>query len=106
MAANDGDDGTEDEGDDPRRRRQSRGNSSGACGVADIAGATGARVRVSGHSKRGEGVGQGRGVRVRRRHWRGAVVPICKDWAAPSDGSDASDRGGHDALIKGETLEP
>jgi hypothetical protein len=83
-----------------------RGHSSGACGVADIAGAAGARVRVSGHSERGEGVGQGWWVRVRRRLRGGAVVPICKDWAAPSDGSDASYCGGHDALIKGETLEP
>jgi len=83
-----------------------RGHSSGACGVADIAGAAGARVRVSGHSERGEGVGQGWWVRVRRRLRGRAVVPICKDWAAPSDGSDASYCGGHDALIKGETLEP
>ena len=50
VAANDRDDGTEDKGDDSRRRMQSRGNSSGACGVADIAGAAGARVRVSGHA--------------------------------------------------------
>ena len=51
-------------------------------------------------------LGRGGGVWVRRRHRRGAVVPICKDWAAPSNGSDASQRGGHDALIWDETLEP
>ena len=61
VAAGDRDDGTEGKGEPLRRRRRQLGNSRGACGVADIAGATGARVRVSGHCKRGEGVGQGRG---------------------------------------------
>lgn len=83
-----------------------RGHSSGACGVADIAGAAGARVRVSGHSERGEGVGQGRWVRVRRRLRGGAVVPICKDWAAPSNGVNASWQGRDQALVKGETGVP